>query len=123
MRPSSIARLAVCAAILCAVGCNSNNKGKIEGTKWTSQTTTVKGNTVPAGALKLEFTRDGKMTYTNVGTPHTGTYSLSWGDYVTLNLDQALAGNRKHREKIVIRGDTLTMVDSDGTSVAFDREK
>jgi hypothetical protein len=32
------------------------------------------------------------------------------------------AGNKKHREKVVIKGDTLTMIDSDGTAVTFDRQ-
>jgi len=106
-------------------GCNSNNKGKIEGTKWSSKPTTVKGKTLPAGALKLEFTKDGKVTYTIqqlMGTiVYSGTYNLGFGDYVTLNFDEELGGHKKHRQEIVIDGNNLTMSDTDGTSIKFSK--
>jgi hypothetical protein len=123
MRVSSLARFAVLAAVLCIVGCNSNNKGKIEGTKWSSQSMSVKGQTIPAGSIKFEFTTDGKMTYKILETPYTGRYSLGSGDYVTLHLDQPLEGSKTHRQRIIIRGDTLQLIDTDGTSITFDRMK
>jgi hypothetical protein len=121
MRLSSAARLAVVAVILCAAGCNSKNKGKLEGTKWSSQTLTMKGQTIPAGSIRFEFTRDGRLTYWILNTSYTGRYSLGWGDYVTLNLDQPLEGSKTHRQKIVVRGDTMQLIDTDGTSITFDR--
>jgi hypothetical protein len=121
MRLSSAARLAVVAAIFCAAGCSSKNKGKIEGTKWSSQPCTVKGTTLPAGGLTLEFTKDGKVTYQVPGATLSGRYSLGRGDYVTLTFDQALAGSKTHREKVIVKGNTLTMIDGDGTSVTFDK--
>lgn len=124
MRLPSVIRLAVVAFLVCGVaGCNSNNKGKIEGTKWSSQATTIKGNAIPAGALTLEFTRDGKVTYTAGPMTYTGKYSLGWGDTVTLRLDQDLAGSKTHRERVTIANDQLTMRDSDGTSLTFDKVK
>ena len=39
----------------------SANKGKIEGTKWSSVEATVKGTKIAAGLLKLEFGKDGKL--------------------------------------------------------------
>ncbi len=114
----------VVAALFCSLGCNSNNKGKIEGTKWTSLATTmnVKGKgmvPIPADAAALEFKKDGKLVYTIGPTAYTGTYSLGWGDTVTLRFDQELEGRKNHSEKITISGGTLTMTDSDGTSVPF----
>src|SRR5438132_873310 len=100
MRKLPLVRLVVLFVVLFAVGC-SNNKGKIEGTKWTSQAATIKGQAVPAGMMQLEFKTDGTMTYTIMGQPLTGRYSLSSGDYVTLNMDKPLANSKTHREKVV----------------------
>lgn len=101
----------------------SNNKGKIEGTKWSSEAATIKGNTIPAGSLTLEFTKDGKVTYTAGPSIFTGTYTLNPGDEVVLKLDQELAGSKKHVEKVVIKDDKLTMSDKDGTSLTFEKVK
>jgi hypothetical protein len=123
MRLAPVLRLAVAAALLCAVGCNSNNKGKIEGTKWSSMAATIKGQSFPAGTLKLTFGPDKQLAYDTPKGLFVGTYSLGWGDIVTLNLDRELAGSRSHAEKVTISGDFLTMSDSDGTSVTFERVK
>ena len=119
MRVKFVVQLALVAALVCSVGCNSKNKGKIEGTKWSSEAATVKGNVLPVGALKLDFGSDGRLAYKAGPTTYTGTYSLGFGDTVTLNLDQDLAGRKKHAEKVTINGDRLTMTDSDGTSLTF----
>jgi hypothetical protein len=110
-------------AVLFVVGCSSNNTGKIEGTKWSSLAGTVKGQPIPAGILQLEFRADGGLTYRAGPQTFTGTYSLGGGDAVTFNLDQELAGRKSHREKIVINGDNLTMTDSDGTAISFQKVK
>ena len=120
MRFKFAVRLAVVAALVCSLGCSSNNKGKIEGTKWSSEPTTLSGKSLPAGALELDFAKDGKLVYKLLGgTVYTGTYSLGFGDTVTLNLDQELGGRKRHAQKVVINGDRLTMSDTDGTSVTF----
>jgi hypothetical protein len=126
MRLKSIVRVAFVAALVCSLGCNSNNKGKIEGTKWTSLATSMnvkgKGMTeIPAGLLKLEFTKDGKVAYTVGPMVLHGTYSLGWGDSVTLRFDQELEGRKTHTEKVTISGDKLTMTDTDGTAISFSR--
>ncbi len=123
MRMAPVARFAVAVALLCSFGCNSSNKGKIEGTSWTSLPGNIKGQAIPAGVLHLEFRSDGKLTYlTPVGT-FNGTYSLGWGDHVTLKFDQELSGRKSHVERISIRGERLTMTDSDGTEVSFEKDK
>jgi len=101
----------------------SSNKGKIEGTKWNSLEAIIKGKKIPAGALKLEFSKDGKLVYTASVVKFTGTYELGEGDTVTFHLDQELAGNKKHIEKIAISGTRLIMTDSDGTSLTFKKVK
>jgi hypothetical protein len=118
MRFFPLAHVMLIGVLLVASGCSSN-KGKIEGTKWTSVASNVKGKEFPAGTLVLEFGSDKKLVYkTPVGT-FTGTYSLGMGDNVTLNLDTELAGRKQHVEKVKIEGDKLTMTDSDGTAMSF----
>jgi hypothetical protein len=119
MRVKFVVQLALVAALVCSFGCSSNNKGKIEGTKWSSEAATMKGQQLQEGALKLEFGSDGRLVYKAGATTFTGTYSLGFGNTVTLNLDQELSGRKKHAQKVAINGDRLTMSDSDGTSMTF----
>jgi uncharacterized protein YndB with AHSA1/START domain len=121
MRPVVVPRLVFAVLLLFAFGCSSSNKGKIEGTKWTSLAATVKGESLAAGARYLEFTKDSKMVYTTGAQPHTGTYSLGLGPAVTFNLEKEVDGRKVHPEKIVIDGDQLTLTESDGTQVTFQR--
>jgi len=106
----------------------SNNKGKIEGTKWSSVAVKVMGKTLPAGALRLNFSRDGKVAY-NIHTVggevirYKGTYELNTGDYVTLKFDRKLGGLKTHKQRIVIKEGQLKMIDTDGTSVTFTKVK
>lgn len=127
---SSALRLALLPAILLICGCTSNNKGKIELTRWSSLAATVKGVALPNGALQLAFGGDGRMVMHINGassaggqTTFKGAYTLGFGDIVTLNLDQELAGRKTHVETIVINGDHLTMTDTDGTAVTFVKAK
>jgi hypothetical protein len=122
MRRRCVFGLLLVASALVAGGCgSSNNKGKIEGTKWTSLATSVKGKTVPAGVLQLEFNADGSLVYKAGPQSMTGKYSLGSGDTVVLHLDQPLAGSKTHSERISVNGDRLTMTDSNGTAVVFQR--
>src|SRR5436190_21582149 len=101
-----VASLALLASVLLADdAAKSDNKGKIEGTKWTSVASKVKGIDIPAGALKLEFKADGKLTYEAGPQTFTGTYVLGKGETVTLKLDRELAGRKDHEEKVKIVGD------------------
>jgi predicted Zn finger-like uncharacterized protein len=99
----------------------SNNSGKIEGTKWRSMGAFINGRNIPAGALKLDFAADGGLRYETPLGVFTGTYTLDPGDKVVLNLDQVLAGSMRHEERVVIKGDRLTMSDSDGTAMTFEK--
>jgi hypothetical protein len=123
MGSTVVCRLLLLALLFSVVGCSSKNKGKIEGTKWTCRAATVKGNTLPAGSLRLDFNNDGTMAYYILEKPIKGTYTLGTGDTVTFHLDEAIGGKKEGAEKIVISGDALTMTDSDGTSLTFDKVK
>jgi hypothetical protein len=123
MRSSGLFRCLAVAMFLFAVGCSSNNKGKIEGTKWTSAAATVKGAVVPAGAIGLEFRGDGGLEFKMGPMSFTGTYSLGSGNAVTLKLEKELSGRKIHTETVEINGDNLVMIDSDGTQVKFVRVK
>ena len=124
MRPLHGATPALLAAALFLVGCESNVRGKIEGTRWSSVSTTVNGRTFAAGYLYLEFRKDGTVYY-RAGTQKVdGKYSLGWGgDTVTFKLDREIAGSKVHNETVVIKGDTLTMSDSDGLTITFQKVK
>jgi hypothetical protein len=123
MRPISKLTFVCLVGVLFVTGCSSSNKGKIEGTKWTSQASTVKGQAIPAGFLQLEFRSDGSMVY-KIGPQNlTGKYSLGSGSKVTLNLDKELAGRKSHVEKVAISGEQLTMTDGDGTQMTFQKVK
>jgi hypothetical protein len=104
---------------------DSNNKGKIEGTKWSSVEGTVKGVKLAAGTLKLEFSKDGKMAYDILilAKRLTGTYTLGGGDKVILNLDEQLAASKTHEESVTIRNNILTMTDTDGTRLDFEKQE
>lgn len=120
MRPISALHLSLAALIILSAGCSSN-KSKIEGTKWSSQAAVVKGVNAPAGALSLDFAKDGSLVYRAGPQTFTGKYSLGMGSNVTLKFEQDLAGRKVHVEKISIGGDQLTMTDSDGTQVTFNK--
>ncbi len=119
MRSLFVPRVACVAALLLAAGCSSSNKGKIEGTKWTSLAATMKGQPLPAGILQLTFGKDGSVVYKAGPQTFTGTYSLGQGANVILDLSSDLTARDTHLEKIVINGDQLTMTDSDGTQLTF----
>jgi hypothetical protein len=110
-----ITLLIVSVGFLAVAGCSSNNKGKIEGTKWTNEAGTIKGSNIPAGVIVLEFGKDGKLSFGGGLQVLTGTYSLKSGDTVTFHFDKEHNGRKDHDEKISISGDRLTLTDSDGT--------
>lgn len=104
---------------LVSAGCSSasNNKGKIEGTKWENEATTIDGKELAAGDVYLEFTKDGKLHLDNRDGANDGTYTLGAGDQVIFNFEKEFSGSKKHVETIKINGDKLTLSDSKGTLV------
>ena len=99
----------------------SNLKGKIEGTKWTSQEMDLKdGRKLPANSLKLDFNKDMTFTYKAGPMTWTGKYELLKGDGIKLISDQDLGGKKENIESMFIKGKSLKMVDPDGTEVMFD---
>jgi hypothetical protein len=115
-------RLALLALALLALPACSSNRGKIVG-KWES----TGGNVPlqPGERRVLEFGADGSLTCTTdagyANRTVTGRYSLWVGDAVNITFDQDVAGRRQHRETVTIRGDELTMTDSDGKFMTFRR--
>ena len=111
-----------------SAGCSSNNKGKIEGTKWSNEEIHIKGEHVEAGAWVLEFKDDGSLTYwrknthKNVTEEFSGTYELGRGDLVTLKYTES-ESKVEHTETVQIDGDLLTMIDGDGTKTKFRKVK
>ncbi|MBI1915050.1 MAG: hypothetical protein HYS12_09985 [Planctomycetes bacterium] len=119
-------QLTVLLTLAFAAGCLSENKGKIEGTRWRSLAGTIQSQgaklRVPDGFMELHFHTDGSLYYIVRGKIHTGKYSLGAGHSVTLHLDEVVAGMKTHTETVVIEGERLTMTDSDGTELSFRRE-
>jgi hypothetical protein len=66
----------------------SNNKGKIEGTKWANNAGKAKGQDIPADVVTLEFKADMTFVQTLQGVLTVpGKYSLGSGDDVTMEVD------------------------------------
>src|SRR4051794_32230193 len=114
MRPVSVARalvgLAVCVSV---VGCSSDNKGRIEGTSWSSADQLANGKPIAAGSRTLEFKADGGLVMCDNGVTYTGTYALGRGDRVTFHFDKAYEGGKKHARTIRINGDDMYLVEPD----------
>lgn len=112
-------KLKAVGAKLVGVDLTSANEGKLEGTRWSSVETTIEGQKLPAGALSLDFTKDGKVTYKAGPMVWTGKFELRGGNKVALKMDQEIEGRKEHVETITIKDGKLTMTDSDGTSLTF----
>jgi len=123
MRSQSLPILCLVISIpFLVVGCSSNNKGKIEGTKWASKAGKVEDEKVKAGQLILEFGEEGALRAIAFDAIVLGKYSLGAGDKVTMEFSDEVMGEKSHRARISIDGDTLTFSDSSG-SLEFTRKK
>jgi len=106
----------------------SNNKGKLEGTKWSSDALQVQDQKMPAGMMVVEFNKDGTVVQTlnpPKGPAETkkGVYSLGSGDDVTIENDsQDRKTKMKETAQLVINGDTMTVTFKQG-SMTFTRVK
>ena len=119
MRPAHVLRVLLLFALVAAVGCESENRGKVEGKRWRSGAATVKGQPVPDGAMMIDFRQNGKLVFRAGNQFIDGSYRLGFGRTIHITLDRPIAGRRQHDETIEVRGDRLTMTDSDGTSLTF----
>lgn len=117
--------LAVAAVAVGQAGCESNNVGLLEDTKWSSAyVPDFKGISGRGVTMTLTFHADGKFGMGVSGPAASmnisGKWKLGWGSYVTLSdLSMPLGGVTAHTESVVVAGDTLTMSDSDGTKIVF----
>jgi hypothetical protein len=121
MRASPVIQFVLFASVLSLCGCASNNKGKIEGTKWSSLRATKENASLPAGTLKMEFHSDGKLVYQLSRQTYLGTYSLGSGDSVTMTFERAVSGRKSHTGKIKIVDNQMTVTESDGSSILFEK--
>ena len=121
MRIAQVIRTAVVlVACVVAVGCkSSNNRGRVEGTKWTSVAQTIHGEPKPEGYYVLEFAADKTFTYQCESFKLTGSYKLGQGDEVTMHYDGLKAGKRSQLETVRVRGEELEITDTDGTVRKF----
>jgi hypothetical protein len=109
--------------VLCALGCSSNNLGKLENSSWSSDPTTYKGRAIPEGFLKIEFKDSGQLVYRAGPNTFTGTYSLGPGNSVLFHLDKELGGHKVHSESVAVHGSHMKVCDSDGTEVTFRKRR
>jgi hypothetical protein len=116
-------RLALLVFVLVAVGCASKNQGKLEGTRWRSDASTVKGKSYPEGYLKFEFEADGSLVYRAGKDTFAGHYTLGPGNMVTFNFDRPLGGATTHMQKVIVHGDRMAVIDGDGTEMRFQRQR
>ena len=123
MHSAHVLRLLAIGALLMICGCNSNNQGKIEGTKWSSLGGKILGVSFTSGTASVEFKKDGKLVFRFGDRTHTGNYALGMGDRVTLNLDKALPNGKSFGEKVSVSDDIMIMTDPDGTKLSFVKEK
>jgi hypothetical protein len=100
--------------LLVIPACSSNDRWQLHG-RWQST------ETKPACAIR--FDASGVVTITPPsGEEIRGRYSLLAGDYVDIELYETWNGSNKHREKVTINGSGLTLRDSDGTTLHFQRD-
>jgi hypothetical protein len=104
-------------------GCSSNNKGKLEGTKWRSDSGVVEGETVPAGTVTVEFRKNGTLTMRVDGHQIEGKYTLGVSNWVTLSLDEEFGHSTSYTALVLIQGDKMTMNDGDGCTLTYSRLK
>jgi hypothetical protein len=121
MRRASVALLALAAALAVA-GC-SDNKGKLEETKWSCQEAFAKADDITPGTRQLQFLRDGHLIYVVGPKAYQGSYTLGMGSAVTFTLDQELEGRKIHPHKIVVDGDLMTLASADGSQMTFQKSK
>ncbi len=116
--------LASSLTLLTAADDASSNRDKLVG-RW--ECSQLPGLPKAAKAtMRLTFTSDGKLTIVletpGVSKIVTGTYKPGAGDKIIISdLSEPLGNRRTHEQSIVIKGDELTLKDSDGTIAVFKR--
>jgi hypothetical protein len=100
----------------------SSNKGKIEGTKWSSEAGSINGRAQAPGAFRLEFGKDGSLVGQMPAGPFKGTYSLEEGDWVKVELKETRMLGKNPSGQVTIDGDKLTLKCGE-TRIVFDRVK
>jgi uncharacterized protein (TIGR03066 family) len=123
-KENSMRRLGLVVAgcvLLSLPGCSSNNTGKIVG-KWE-----LTGGRPPGASEIWEFTADGKVSVKmSIGVRNkslNGTYTLGSGDTVELHFDEVFGGSNHHSQTMQIKGDELTMSETNNTKATFKKVK
>lgn len=122
MRSLKLLSRALIVTIFVITGCSSSNTGKIEGTRWRSDEVKEGKKIVsPLGTRQLEFRADRSMTFQDGSQSSFGTYSLGSGNSVTFKLKKDVGGSKSPASKIIIDGDKLTLVKTDGTEETYSK--
>src|SRR5260370_26214199 len=105
MRTHRVVGLLVVVAALAVAGCESTNKGKIEGTKWSSNAVSIHGQKLSSGKCELEFYKDGTVEFSATDPfgrrqVFKGRYSFGMGDIVVLGMDKRVAAVKTHTERV-----------------------
>ncbi len=112
----------VAAGLFCLVSaCSSQNRGKIEGTKWTNLAADVHNNPVPRDLIQIEFFPDGKLRYVIDQKEHGGSYSFGTRHYVFFRLDPPVEMISGYWEEVLLADRRLTLKDASGTALVFER--
>lgn len=114
----------VVVTFLC-LGCSSNNKGKLEGTAWKSlaiPADDVDDEAVPAGAIRIQFTKGGIVYLRGPRGNWQGKYTLGGGDWITIHLDRELDGAKIRNERVIIQGNQMIMIGEDGNATTFEQD-
>src|SRR5262249_18267162 len=110
----TVRRCLLLVALLFIPACSSNDRWQLHG-RWISTETS------PSCAIR--FDANGVVTILPAsGEEIRGRYTLLAGDYVDIELNQAWSGSMRHREKVTLTGSILTLHDSDGNTLRFQRD-
>lgn len=101
----------------------SNNKSKLEGTRWVNEPGQFAGKHFIAGAFTLDFRGDNTFYWRFSDQIFTGSFSYGPGDLVYFTLTSPFMGRTDWKEVITISGDVMVMGGEDGITITFNRYK
>jgi uncharacterized protein (TIGR03067 family) len=101
----------------------SNNKGKLEGTRWVNEPGPFAGIHFIRGAFILDFRGDGTFFWRFSDQTFTGTFSYGPDNLIFFNLSKPFLNRTDWKENITISGDTLIMGGEDNLTITFNRYK
>lgn len=101
----------------------SNNKGKLEGTRWVNEPGVFVGIPLIRGAFTMDFRGDGTFYWRFSDKTFTGTFSYGPENLIFFTLSEPFLNRTDWKEHITISGDTMIMGGEDGITLNFYRYK